>query len=254
MPDPYQPVWRPADGPYQCRRAVREAVALGADYIKFFSTGSVGGAGEKHTWVTHTLEEIEAICDEAHRHDRRAAVHAHGTQGIRDAIIGGADTIEHGTYMDEECIELMVERGAFHVPTLTIVYNLLKRGEEGGVPEHMLRKAEETWEHHIPSVKMSHKAGVKIACGTDYKAGVNAQELELLVTEAGLTPMEAIVAATKTSAEAIGWEEKLGTIEPGKLADLLIIDGDPLKNISIIQDSSRLLKVVKGGRIEVDRG
>jgi imidazolonepropionase-like amidohydrolase len=253
MPDPFQPVWRPADGPYQCRRAVREAVALGADFIKFFSTGSVGGAGERHTWVTHTLEEIEAICDEAHRHERKAAVHAHGTQGIKDALLGGVDTVEHGTYMDEECIELMLERKAFHVPTLTIVYNLIKRSEERDVPEHMLRKAEETWEHHVPSVKMSHKAGVRIACGTDFKAGVNAQELELLVKEAGLTPMEAIVAATKTSAEAIGRENELGTLEPGKYADLLIVDGDPLKEIGLLQNKSRILKVIKGGKIEVDR-
>jgi imidazolonepropionase-like amidohydrolase len=231
---------------------VREAVSLGADFIKFFSTGSVGGAGERHTWVTQTLEEITAICDEAHRHEKTAAVHAHGTQGIKDAVIGGADTIEHGTYMDEECIELMLEKGTFHVPTLTVVYNLIK-SDEAEVPEHMMRKAEETWENHIPSVKMSLKAGVKIACGTDYKSGVNAQELELLVKEAGLTPMESIVAATKTSAEAIARGHELGTLEPGKTADLLIIDGDPLKDISILREKSKILNVIKNGKIEVNR-
>jgi len=253
MPEPYQKVWNPADGPYECRRAVREAVALGADFIKFFGTGSVGAAGEKHTWVLYTMEEMKAITDEAHRHERTTACHCHGTQGIKDAVIAGTDTVEHGTYMDKECVKLMLKNGTYYVPTLTIVENLV-HNKESDVPEHMLNKAKETWEHHVPSAKMAYKAGIKIACGTDYRAGINAQELELFVKVIGMSPMEAIVAATKTSAEAIKRENELGTLEQGKLADMLIVDGDPLQDITVLQDLSKIKMVIKNGKKAVNRG
>ncbi|MFQ6074616.1 MAG: amidohydrolase family protein [Candidatus Bathyarchaeia archaeon] len=259
MPEPQEPVVRSADGPYEFRRAVREAVALGADFIKFFSTGNVGGAGVKHTWVMLTMEEIEAITDEAHRMERRVACHAHGTQGIQDAVVGGTDTIEHGTYLDDECVELMKERGVYYVPTLSIVHNLITKGEQLKAPPHVLEKARETWENHVPSVKKAHAKGVKIACGTDgagvwAKCGENGLELEMLVRFGGLTPMEAIVAATKTSAEAIGRQDQLGTLETGKLADLIIVDGNPLKDIKVLQDLSKIEMVMEGGRVEVNRG
>ena len=257
-PDPYKPAWRPADGPWECRRAVREAVANGADFIKFFATGSTGGAGVKHYWVIYTLEEIKAITDEAHRMERRCACHAHGTQGIKDAVVGGTDTIEHGTYLDDEGVALMKEHGTYYVPTFTIHYNVVNMGEELRVPPHSIEKIRDTWEHSVPSVQMAHRAGVKIACGTDSggtwaRCGENARELELLSRFGEMTVMEAIQAATKVSAEAIGREDTLGTIEPGKLADLILVDGDPLKDIKILQDKSRVKLVIKGGRIEVDR-
>ncbi len=259
MPEPYKPAWRPADGPYECRRAVREAVANGADFIKFFSTGSVGGAGVRHTWVLYTLEEIRAITDEAHRMERRCACHAHGTQGIKDAILGGTDTIEHGTYMDDECIELMKKHGVYYVPTFSIVYNIVTKGEQLKAPPHVIEKATEAWAHHVPSVQKAYKAGVKIACATDgggvwAKCGENALELEMLTRFGEMTPMDAIVSATKVSAEAIGQEKELGTIEPGKMADIIIVNGEPLENIKILQDLSRIKMVMKGGKIEVNRG
>ena len=259
MPEPFKPAWRPADGPWECRRAVRECIANGADFIKFFATGSTGGAGVKHYWVLYTLEEIRAITDEAHRMERRCACHAHGAQGIKDAIIGGTDTIEHGTYLDDEGVKLMIEHGTYYVPTFTIHYNVVNMGEELKVPPFTIEKIRDTWEHSVPSVQKARRAGVKIACGTDSggtwaPCGENARELELLVKFGGMTPMEAITAATKVSAEAIGRDEDLGTIEPNKLADIILVEGDPLKDIRLLQDASNVKMVIKGGKIEVNRG
>ncbi len=259
MPEPFKPAWRPADGPWECRRAVRECVANGADFIKFFATGSTGGGGVRHYWVLYTLEEIRAITDEAHRMERRCACHAHGTQGIKDAIIGGADTIEHGTYLDDEGVKLMREHGTYYVPTFTIHYNIVNMGEELKVPPYTIQKIGDTWEHSVPSVQKARRAGVKIACGTDSggtwaPCGENARELELLVKFGGMTPMEAITAGTRVSAEAIGRDKDLGTIGPNKLADIILVEGDPLKDIILLQDASNVKMVIKGGKVEVNRG
>jgi imidazolonepropionase-like amidohydrolase len=232
---------------------------LGDECLHFILCRIGGRARVRHYWVLYTLEEIRAITDEAHRMERRCACHAHGTQGIKDAIIGGADTIEHGTYLDDEGVKLMREHGTYYVPTFTIHYNIVNMGEELKVPPYTIQKIGDTWEHSVPSVQRARRAGVKIACGTDSggtwaPCGENARELELLVKFGGMTPMEAITAATKVSAEAIGRDKDLGTIGPNKLADIILVEGDPLNDIKLLQDASNVKMVIKGGKIEVNRG
>jgi imidazolonepropionase-like amidohydrolase len=153
----------------------------------------------------------------------------------------------------------MKEHGTYYVPTFTIHYNVVNMGEELHVPPFSIQKISDTWEHSVPSVQKAHRAGVKIACGTDSggtwaPCGENARELELLVKFGKMTPMEAITAATKVSAEAIGRETDLGTIEPKKLADIILVAGNPLKNIELLQKASNVKMVIKGGKIEVNRG
>jgi imidazolonepropionase-like amidohydrolase len=247
-----------ADGPYECRKAVREVVGAGADFVKIIITGTIAGELEKPTWVTYTREEVEAITDEAHHLERRVAAHAYATEGIMNAVEGGVDTLEHGMYLDDEASKMMVEKGTFLVPTLSVLYQMITNGEKTGVPDHMLEKTREGFDVLVSSFKKAHKAGVKIACGTDSQGtwaqcGENALELELMV-KYGMSEMEAIVAATKTSAEAIGRENSLGTIEEGKLADLLIVNGNPLKNIKVLREKNNIKMIIKNGEIGVNRG
>lgn len=256
-PGPYPP------GPWGIRMAVREIILKGADFIKFYVTGMSGAAGSKPNQTIRTLEEIQALTDQAHRQGIRTACHAHATPGIKAAIIGGTDTIEHGTNLDEECVKLMKERGTYLVPTLSISYRIMTRKDimrKVGVPEVILERSEAKWEDRIKSLQMAHKAGIKICCATDGTMmpvlwpGENALELELLVKFGGLSPMEAIVAATKTNSEAIGRKKDLGTIETGKLADLIVVEGDPLKDIKLLQKLENIKIVMKGGEIMVNRG
>lgn len=249
---------RIADGPVECRKAVREQVRAGADFIKICTTGGVMSKEDKPTWRNYTVEEIRAITDEAHALERTVAAHAEGLVGIKNAIVGGVDTLEHGCYLDDEACEMTVERGIVYVPTLSIVHQIGVKGRELGLPEFGLRKAREVEKDHIESFRRAYRAGVKIALGTDggyniAQCGENALELELMV-ENGMSPMEAIVAGTKTSAEAIGGAEGLGTIEEGKVADVIVVDGDPLRDITVLQNKEKIRAVIKEGILMVNRG
>lgn len=246
-----------ADGPDECRKAVRERVRWGADFIKISTTGGVMSEGDESWWRNYSLSEIEAITDEAHALGRKVAAHAQGTEGIKNAIRGGIDTIEHGCYLDGEAIQMMVDRGTILVPTLAIVYEIVTRGEELGIPEYGMRKAKLVFEAHVESVKNAYKGGVRIATGTDtsgrvVRFGNHAVELELLC-KCGMSPMEAIVAATKTASEALGRQDKYGTLETGKLADMLVVDGNPLKDVRVLQDKDRVGMVMKNGEVVVNR-
>jgi len=246
-----------ADGPDECRKAVRERVRWRADFIKICTTGGVMSEGDESWWRNYTLEEIEAITDEAHALGRLVAAHAQGTEGIKNALKGGVDTIEHGCYLDDEAIRMMIEKKAILVPTLAIVNKIIKHGKELGIPEYGLRKSAIVYESHVNSVKMAYEKGVEIATGTDTSGNIcrfgdNAVELELLCS-CGMSPMESIVAATKTASKALGREDQIGTLEVGKFADLIVVDGNPLEDIAILQDKNRIRMVVKNGEIVVNR-
>jgi imidazolonepropionase-like amidohydrolase len=242
-----------ADGVEAVRTTVRTMVRAGADVIKCATTGgasSRAGHGPKDS--EFTLEEMRALVDEAHALGRRVMCHALGGPGLRLAIEAGVDSIEHGCYLDEdrELIPMMAERGIFFVPTLT-VYEYHRQSPAPYVREraHALRA------HHVESIGRALAAGVKIVAGTDaggHGHPNNAAELPLLVG-AGMTPMQAIQAATSRAAECLGLEAEIGTIEKGKWADLVLVEGDPLQDIAILQDPRRIRRVIKGGVTVVAR-
>ena len=246
------------------RKKVREAIIeLGVDGIKTMTSGSVSGYIEDITWRRKTFEEMEAICDEAHAlGNTRVATHSYAAHTVRLAVEAGVDTVEHGPFIheDPDLPQLMVKKGTYWVPTI-IVYS--KRGlldmDKKWIPEVRRKKAKRAWDAGKKNFKILHEAGVKIAMGTDaarhfYHHGDNAWELEHYV-KYGMTPMEAIVSTTKTGAEALGepWSSTLGTIEPGKHADIIFVDGDPLKDIKILQEKERIKKVFIDGKLLVER-
>lgn len=249
-------ICRIADGVDDCRKAVREMLRNGADFIKIMTSGGVMSERDEPTSAQFALDEIRAMVEEAHAAGKKVASHAQSNKGIKNALLAGVDTIEHGIYLDDEAVELMVNQGSFLIPTLAVVDSLLTKGPEAGIPEGSLKKARQIEESHLQSFLKAWKAGVKIGLGTDYLLsphvtgkfmGDHAVELELYVKRAGLTSMEAIVCATRNNAQVFGLEERLGTLEPGKLADLLIVKGDPLADVSVLRDRANLEAVYKGG-------
>ena len=238
------------DGPWECRRAVREQIKRGADLIKTAFAGGIFDDLTEPGVQEMTFEEMEAICDEAHRLRKRVAAHAHGGQGITDAIRAGVDSIEHGLWLTEEQVDMMADNGVFYVPTLSCHTRGLELGpgeEEGKMWNWLVNMCEMMW----ISLELAKKAGVKIAVGTDagfwIYHGENAKELSELV-KGGFTSMEAIVAATRTGAECLDIDNDTGTIEEGKYADIVVIDGDPLADITILQDKDKIIQVLKGGQ------
>ncbi len=246
---------RIADGPEECRKAVREQARAGADFIKVIASGGVLSRRARLDEPEFTRAELEAIVNEAHSGGLMVAAHAHGAQAVKNAVRAGVDTIEHGTFLDDEAIGLMLERGTYLIPTRAIVERLMSRGASAGLPAALCEKLALVAGRHLASFKEAWRAGVKIGLGTDFfltpqrdgtLMGDHAVELALY-TEAGLSPLEAITCATKVNAEALGIIGEVGTIEPGKLADLIIVDGDPLDDIGLLRDRSRLKDVYRSG-------
>jgi imidazolonepropionase-like amidohydrolase len=242
-----------ANGVQEVRNVVRTMVRAGADVIKCATTGGASsreGHGPKD--VAFNRDEIEVLVEEAHTLGRRVMCHALGGPGLRLAIEAGVDSIEHGCYLNEdpELIDMMAAQGTFFVPTLT-VYAFHR---ERSAP-HIQERGRLLHSHHIESVQRALQAGVKIVAGTDaggHEHGINAQELQYLV-EAGLTPMQALQAGTGWAADCLGMAADIGTLAPGKLADLVVVDGDPLRDITQLQDLQRIALVFKGGKRCVDR-
>lgn len=242
-----------ANGPDAVRDVVRMMVRAGADVIKTATTGGASsrpGHGPKD--AAFTLEEMQALCAESHAQGRRVLCHALGGPGLRTAITAGVDSIEHGCYLDEEpdLMRQMADRGVFLVPTLTVyAYH-----RESPAP-HVRARARELHKHHVATVQRALELGVPIAAGTDaggHGHPKNALELGHLI-EAGLTPMQALQSATQWAAKCLGLEKDLGTLEKGRLADLVLVDGNPLDDVKVLLEPERIQLVVKGGAIEVDR-
>lgn len=191
-----------------------------------------------------------------YRRGIKVMAHAQGAEGIKNAVRAGIHSIEHGIFLDDEAIELMLERGTYLVPTLLAPVAVLEQAKTAGaMPEYGVRKAREAIDAHQDSIARAYKAGVKIAMGTDAGVaphGTNLRELALMCG-IGMSPMEAIVATTKVAAECMGWQDRLGTVEAGKLADLVLVRRDPLTDIDSLADQENIAVVMMDGKIVADR-
>jgi imidazolonepropionase-like amidohydrolase len=236
------------DGVDEVRRAVREEIKYGSDWIKLLVTGAFMSAGDNPADVHFSPEEIAAAVEEAARRGVPVMAHAHATEGIKMAVHAGVRSIEHGTFLDDEAIALLVEHGTFLVPTLYIGDYYIEQGSPSGYQDKMIELSRRYRDQHYEWVGKAIRAGVKIAAGSDfggYPPELNAREIAALA-RAGMTPMQAIQAATRVGAELLAWDDRLGTIEPGKLADLVAVPGDPLADLAVLERPSF---VAIGGKI-----
>ena len=237
-----------ADGIENVQHKVREVIKYGADVIKICATGGVLSKGDDPNASQFTLEEMKAIVAEAHRLGRKVAAHAHGAEGVRWASEAGVDSIEHGHLMDDASIATLKKNGTYLVPTLYLVDWQRANAATAHLPEYAQRKMEMVSEKGQAAAKKAFQAGVKIGMGTDaavYPHGLNAHELEVYV-RLGMTPLQAIQTATINDADLLGWSDRVGTLEAGKFADLIAVDGDPLQDITTLQ---RVKFVMKGGEV-----
>jgi imidazolonepropionase-like amidohydrolase len=248
-----------ADGPWAVRRLVRAEIRLGVDLFKTSASGGAAGHKEALWWRNYTAEELAALVDEAHAVGKRVAVHSHTAAATKRALRAGVDTIEHGTELDEECLALFLETGAYMVPTISIRSERGTRGRAAGhAPPEVVEKYREVAATGDKWFRRACEAGVRMAMGTDtYRSlrdhwGQNAYELELMV-DRGLPAADALLTATRNAALAIGAGDRLGTLEPGKLADLLVVAGEPDRDVRVLQDHARIRVVVQEGRVAVDR-
>ena len=243
---------RQADGPDEVRKAVREQVRAGCDVVKLMATGGVLTPGGQPGQAHYTLDELRAGVEEAHRLGRKAGAHAQGTEGIKNSLHAGMDTIEHGIFLDREAIDLMLEKDAALVPTLSVPMNMMRAGEKGGVPAWAMDSVKRVKQAHFDSFEKAAQSGVRLAMGTDAGTphtphGTNLGELALMASS-GCTPAQALLAATSGAAKALGLDE-LGIIAPGNVADLVVAKGDPLGDPGLLADPAKILYVMKEGRM-----
>jgi imidazolonepropionase-like amidohydrolase len=241
-------MYREADGPWEMRAAVREQISRGADFIKLMSTGARSVALEDPEPAQMTSDEVAAIVDEAHRMGFRVASHVEGLAGARLSVEHRVDTIEHGLSLHRapELLDRMAERGIVLVPTLTTFHDLAERFAEEWVPA-LVDQAKRQQEEAHATLSAAQAAGVTLAMGFDSgPPGANALELVRMV-DAGLTPMQGVVAATAGSARALGLDDEIGTLAPGKAADIAVVDGDPLADPQLLTDPARFWLVIRGG-------
>lgn len=237
-------------GADEARRVARLQLKAGVDVLKIYGASSIGGGGGRLIgppgWPQLTVEEIRAVVEEGHKAGRLVSAHAVSTQSIKNVISAGVDWVDHADFLDDECIELLLKTDTPIVPTQAIAWSLATYGEEMGFGKHIAAKAREVGEQAVEGLHKAYKAGVRIATGTDAdnpRASL-AKECELL-TEAGMSPLEAIVAATRTPAAILRIADEVGTVEVGKVADLLVVGGNPAEQI---RDLTRVEHVVQGGR------
>ncbi|MGA7244244.1 MAG: amidohydrolase family protein [Terracidiphilus sp.] len=231
-----------ADGIAQVQHQVRQNIKYGADLIKICATGGVLSKGDDPQASQYTLEEMQAIVADAHRLGRKVAAHAHGAQGILWATEAGVDSIEHGSYIDDASIAEMKKRGTYLVPTLYLEDWML---ENGHLPAFYHQKMVDVSAVAKKNIKHAMEAGVKIALGTDaavYPHGLNAHELDVYVNQLGMSPLAALQTATVNAADLMGWTAKTGTLEPGKWADIIGVEKNPLDDVRILQDVKFVMK------------
>src|SRR5215472_8086848 len=232
------------DSPEQARLAVRYNIKNGADVIKTCATGGVLSLTDDVDTPQLTQAELDALVDEAHALRRKAAAHAHGASGAKRAIRAGIDSIEHGTFLDDEALEMMKARGTYYIPTLMAAQGLKERLSDGYLPPAVETKARAAMAALDATVRKAIARGVKIGVGTDaavYPHGRNAGELVRLV-ELGMKPVDALKAATSGDAQLLGVEDRTGTLEPGKLADIVAVPGNPLETISQVEKVRFVMK------------
>jgi imidazolonepropionase-like amidohydrolase len=237
-----------ADGVAEVLRRVRENFKYGADVIKFCASGGVFSKGTLLGATQYSFDEMRALVEEAHRQGRKVAAHAHGADAIIQAARAGVDSIEHGSLLDDEGIRALKEHGTYLVAD---IYNddfILGQGKEYGFTEENLEKEREIGQKQRDNFERAARAGVKIAYGTDagvYPHGGNAKQFAYMVRY-GLTPLQAIQAATLNAADLLGWSDRVGSLEPGQFADLIAVEGDPLADVTVLEG---VKFVMKGGRI-----
>jgi imidazolonepropionase-like amidohydrolase len=236
-----------ADGVDEIRKRVRENVKRGADVIKVLAGAGVLSEEESAGAPQYSQEELNALVEEATMWGRKVAAHAHGAEAIRRAVKAGVASVEHGGLVDADTVKLMVSKGTFLVPDILTDVYILEHGAELGFPPKIIDKEKELRVHQDENWTRAYKAGVKLAFGTDaglFPHGYNAHQFALLVQHIGMPPADAIRMATVNAAELIGWPDKVGAIKPGFFADLIAVDGDPLRDVSELE---RVRWVMKGG-------
>jgi imidazolonepropionase-like amidohydrolase len=237
-----------ADGVQGVTIKVRENIKFGADLIKILATGGVLSEGDNPTFQQYSPEEMRAIVETAHGLGRKVAAHAHGALGIKTAVLAGVDSIEHGSYINDEDIQLMKQHGTYLVPTLYLGDWFLANTDKLGVTPYVLEKAKMVMPAARINISHAFHEGVKVAFGTDaavYPHGLNAHEFAVMV-KLGLTPLQSIQAATVNAADLLGWSDRVGSLQAGKFADIVAVDGDPLADVTILE---HVKFVMKGGEV-----
>ena len=241
------------NGADEGRAAVRALVKDGVEWVKTYPTGDAAApdTNDHHT-LCMTFEEMHAVVQTAHNHRLKVTGHCRATEGIKNALRAGYDTIEHGTFMDDESLELLLQRNTPVIPALQFEYASVQKGPGIGMPQAVIDGHQETLEGGAESARRILKAGGRLGMGGDYGFAWNphgdyAKELTFFVEYVGLSPLEVITCATKTGAEIMGRGNEFGTVAPGKLADLLVVDADLIKEIRALEDRSRFIAVIQGG-------
>ncbi len=246
------------DSVAEIRRAVRELIGLGVDQIKIMTSGRTFRKSSSPNAKVYSLEEVRTAVEIAHDNGLKVSAHAHGAAGVKLALEAGCDTIEHGTVLDENDIEFMLENNIYLVPTFSYSGNLKRLKGDSGLPDYSIAKAFSSREKRLKSFYNAYKAGVKIAMGSDsgmpfVPHGTNAIEITEMV-KAGMSNLDALKSATIIGAEALGIEDKAGSIRPGKQADLIIVDGDPIDDIEVLNEITNIKLIIKSGEPVINRG
>ena len=244
------------NGPHEARAAVRKLVKDGIEWIKTYPTGDAAApdANDHHT-LCMTFEEMHAVVETAHNHGLKVTGHCRATEGIKNALRAGYDAVEHATFIDDESLELMLKRDVPCVPALYFELASIERGPEFGMSQRVIDGHRETLEGGAESAKRILRAGGRVGMGGDYGFAWNphgdyAKELAFFVDYVGFTPLEVLKCATKTGAEIMGRGAEIGTLEKGKLADVLIVDGDVCSDVRILQDRTKIRAVMQGGVVK----
>src|SRR4051812_14684708 len=243
------------NGADEGRRAVRKLVKDGVEWVKTYPTGDAAApdTNDHHT-LCMTFEEMHAVVQEAHNHKLKVTGHCRATEGIKNALRAGYDTLEHGTFMDDEAMDLLLERNTPVVPALQFEYASIVHGPEFGLSQAVIDGHQETLDGGAESALRILRAGGRLGMGGDYgfawtPHGTYAKELTFFVKHVGFSPLETIMCATRTGAEIMGRDKEIGTLEAGKLADVLVVAGDVLEDISLLENRANLLAVMQGGKI-----
>lgn len=247
------------NGPDEARSAVRKLVKDGVEWVKTYPTGDAAApdTNDHHT-LCMTFEEMHAVVATAHNHGLKVTGHCRATLGIKNALRAGYDAIEHGTFMDDEALELLLKRDVPCVPALQFEHASIVFGPEFGMPQSVIDGHQETLEGGADSARKILKAGGRLGMGGDYgfawtPHGTYAKELTFFVKHVGFSPLEVLTCATKNGAEIMGRGTEFGTLEAGKLADVLVVDGDVLQDIAILEDRTRFVAVMQGGTVKAGR-
>jgi imidazolonepropionase-like amidohydrolase len=243
------------DGEDEVRKRVRQIIRAGADFIKVMVTGGVMSANDGPEHTQFTVNELKVMVQEGKYHGNiKVMAHGHGIEGIKNALKAGVYSIEHGTYLDDEAIQMMIDQETYLVPTFLAIKQNKELAEAGELPEYSIKQAIEIVSIHNVNIKKAYESGVKIVMGTDCGVvphGINLKELGYLC-DIGMSPGEAIMAGTKNAAKFLKMDDKVGTIEPGKLADIIISKKDPIFNIKSLGNPENIMLVIKEGEIVKD--